>query len=138
MRSPEFIEEFDRKRRERMRNRPFMEYVAKHDIELPRAPAFRGVDPAEVDHIVKRLTMKPSKRFPHFQFNKRDPGYNDWRSAHDEKIRRLRETVHMFGEEEALGRTTSMGNGGGKKRTRERKRRHHRKGEKLPKTDIHE
>ncbi|XP_052261301.1 uncharacterized protein LOC127865487 [Dreissena polymorpha] len=80
-----------------MRNKPFMEFVAKHGVDLPKAPAFRVVASEEVDHIVDRLTMKPSKRFPHFQYNKRDGGYNDWRTAHEEKIRRLRETLHMFG-----------------------------------------
>lgn len=93
---PEFLKEFDRQRRERLNNRRFMEYLPDHDIELPRAPAFRGVKKGEISEIVKRLTMSSRDRF-HFQHPTCHVDYNDWRTAHEEKIQRMRDTLNKFG-----------------------------------------
>lgn len=73
-----------------------MEYDSKHDMELPRAPAFQCRRSGEVENIVSRLLMAPKDRFDFVHTSKKTM-YNDWKTAHEEKIRRLRETVHMFG-----------------------------------------
>lgn len=92
---PEFLRSLEADRVLRMKNRPFMEYDAKHDIELPKAAAFRNIQSTEVSNIVKRLTMPAKDRF-HFQHTDH-VAYNDWRTARAEKIQRLRETLHKFG-----------------------------------------
>ncbi|XP_045209882.1 uncharacterized protein LOC123561510 [Mercenaria mercenaria] len=92
---PGFLNDLDAERKQRLRNRPFMEYDSKNDIELPKAAAFRNIPKPEVDEIVKRLTMPPKERF-HFQYTDH-LGYNDWRTAREEKIHHLRETISMFG-----------------------------------------
>ncbi|KAL4218923.1 hypothetical protein ACF0H5_021510 [Mactra antiquata] len=92
---PEFLKEFEAQRKLRLNNRRFMEYVPKHEIELPRAPAFRNIPKGEVDGIVKRLTMAPSDRF-NFKYKDQN-AYNDWRSAREDKIQHLKETLKKFG-----------------------------------------
>jgi hypothetical protein len=92
---PGFLNDLDADRIKRQRNRPFMEYDSKNDIELPKAKAFRNIPKPEVDEIVKRLTMPPKERFK-FQYTDH-LGYNDWRTARDEKIYHLRETLSKFG-----------------------------------------
>ena len=73
-----------------------MEYNSNHDIEIPRAPAFTCKRPSEVKQIVSRLMMKPKERF-NFVHTPSKNVYNDWKSAHEDKVQRLRNTVHMFG-----------------------------------------
>lgn len=92
---PGFLNDFDAERKKRERNRPFMEYDAQHEIEIPKAPSFRNVPRKDVDEIVKRLTMPPKERF-HFKYTDH-LRYNDWQSAHFEKIQQLRETISKFG-----------------------------------------
>lgn len=93
---PQFLQEFSQKDRARHRERRFMEYDSKHDIQLPRAPAFQCKKSTEVKQIVNRLMMAPKERF-NFVHTPNKSIYNDWKTAHEEKIQRLRETVHMFG-----------------------------------------
>lgn len=92
---PGFLNDLDADRIKRQKNRPFMEYDPKHDIELPKAKAFRNIPRPEVDEIVNRLTMPPKERFK-FQYTDH-LDYNDWRTAREEKIQQLRETISKFG-----------------------------------------
>lgn len=73
-----------------------MEYDPRHDIEIPRAPAFHSKKSREVQKIVDRLMMRPKDRF-NFIYPENKSAYNDWKTAREEKLRRLKETVHMFG-----------------------------------------
>ena len=98
---PAYQEQLDSERHQREINQPFVEYIPKWDVELPRAPAFRTYDSKHITRVVKRLT-KP-KKYNHSKWcdsktMSRKP--HDWEKEEEERREKLKNLLKQFGSQQ--------------------------------------
>lgn len=100
---PAYLEKLESERHVREINRPFVEYIPKWDIELPRAPAFRTFDSKHTTRVVKRLTHP--KKYNHSKWcdsRSREP--HDWQKEEEERREKLKSILKQFGSHQKTPR----------------------------------
>lgn len=97
---PAYLEKLDTERHQREINRPFVEYIPKWGIELPRAPAFRTFDSRHITRVVKRLTHPKTYNHSKWCDSKtmsRKP--HDWLKEEEERREKLKNLLKQFGSQ---------------------------------------